>query len=369
MPISMPHFRRSVVGRPVHEAAHNAITDRVRLKRLSAPQQPDIGWVSLAADAVAVTVELVAVARVTSVDRGRFRCTDSIAVRVRDVDRGGRRWCCGHRRSFWCVCFGWWCRALSCGGRGERLEPEPVLVDSSQLGCIVNPELRTERGRTSVGLADLSPYLSPRGVTDEFISVRAPTYAVALVVVERLERRPETEFERPPYWFGAGVVVASLPPELGDGETPIELYVLSDGVTRGVAGQGPVPTDSCRWRNSWQTPGKSVAELADALVAIPGRQATTPVPITVGGHEGLYFEWSLPANLDITTCDDEKSVAWTGAAQTRSHDIRGLIDRIWILDVDGQRILIDVLSLPVEQEVIRQRVDEVIDSLRFAANA
>lgn len=44
-----------------------------------------------------------------------------------------------------------------------------------------------------------------------------------------------------------------------------------------------VPTDSCRWRDSWETPGESVAELAEALVAIPRRQATSPVPVTVGG--------------------------------------------------------------------------------------
>jgi hypothetical protein len=130
-----------------------------------------------------------------------------------------------------------------------------------------------------------------------------------------------------------------------------------------------VATNSCRWIDSWENPGESVAEFAEALVAIPGRQATSPVPVTVGGYDGLYLEWSLPADLDITTCDEEKTVAWTGPVlMTRSHSTPGQIDRIWILDVEGQRILIDVISLPVEQETIRERVDEVIDSLRFAVN-
>jgi hypothetical protein len=127
-----------------------------------------------------------------------------------------------------------------------------------------------------------------------------------------------------------------------------------------------VSTDSCRWQDSWETPGESVAELADALVAMPGRQATTPVPVTLGGYEGLYLEWSLPADLDLATCDEETAVAWKGDfGRTRGHDIPGMIDRIWVLDVEGERILIDAISLPVEQEIIRQRVDEVIDSLRF----
>ena len=128
-----------------------------------------------------------------------------------------------------------------------------------------------------------------------------------------------------------------------------------------------VATDSCRWKDSWATPGESVADFAEALVAIPGRRATAPVPVRVGGHEGLYLEWSLPADLDVATCDDATTVAWTGAGRRRTHDIPGLIDRIWILDVEGRRILIDAISLPVEQETIRPRVDEVIDSLRFAA--
>ena len=79
------------------------------------------------------------------------------------------------------------------------------------------------------------------------------------------------------------------------------------------------------------------------------------------------------AGMDDEICtafdDDGKTVAWTGAAKrTRSHYWAGVIDQIWILDVEGTRILIDVISMPVEQEIIRERADEVIDSLRLAAN-
>ena len=106
-----------------------------------------------------------------------------------------------------------------------------------------------------------------------------------------------------------------------------------------------VATDSCQWRGSFENPGESVTELADALVAVPGRQATTPVPVTV------------------------EAVAWTAKiGRTRTHD-PGEIDRIWILDVEGERILIDVLSVPGWQEVTGEPVDEVIDSLRFVIDA
>ena len=128
-------------------------------------------------------------------------------------------------------------------------------------------------------------------------------------------------------------------------------------------------TDSCQWRGSFENPGESVTELADALVAVPGRQATTPVPVTVGGYDGVYLEWSLSADLDPATCDDGEAVAWTAKiGRTRTHD-PGEIDRIWILDVEGERILIDVLSVPGWQEVTGEPVDDVIDSLRFVIDA
>jgi hypothetical protein len=130
-----------------------------------------------------------------------------------------------------------------------------------------------------------------------------------------------------------------------------------------------VATDSCQWRGSFENPGESVTELADALVAVPGRQATAPVPVTVGGYDGIYLEWSLSADLDPATCDEGKTVAWTAKiGRTRAHD-PGEIDRIWILEVEGERILIDVLSLPGWQGVTGEPVDEVIESLRFVVDS
>lgn len=83
-----------------------------------------------------------------------------------------------------------------------------------------------------------------RVIDGELVTVGARSDEVALDVAERLEQLPETEFARAPYRSENRVVVASLPAELGDGETPIEFTAASDGLTVVVDGQGPFfPTD------------------------------------------------------------------------------------------------------------------------------
>ena len=110
-----------------------------------------------------------------------------------------------------------------------------------------------------------------RVVDDEFVSIGAATYDLAVEVVERLERHPETDFARPPYWFGAGEVVATLPPELGGG-TPLELLAWTDGVTLDVDGQGPFfPTDEpIRFIGMTRRPPDQGGATTVAAVTSPG---------------------------------------------------------------------------------------------------
>jgi len=252
------------------------------------------------------------------------------------------------------------------------------------------------RRRIIVGLAALSMVTAacagsdgsaaePADPSPTAVSTAPPTGSTTVEVADTTPEATEPATRSTPpiplgdddrvFYAGVDTVVVA------DAPAPWELFSVSTlGMRRdlgtaewvGISFWDPwaVASDPCQWIGSWETPGETVADLAEALVAVPGRQVTEPVPVTVGGFDGLYFEWSLPADLDIASCDQATTAAWSGAAaKTRKHDLPGLVDRIWILDIDGQRILIDVISLPVEQDIIRSRVDEVIDSLRFAATA
>ena len=64
--------------------------------------------------------------------------------------------------------------------------------------------------------------------------------------------------------------------------------------------------------------------------------ATDPVPVAIDGHDGLYLEVSTPAKLDYGTCHEDGLVIWDDAAAWSEP----AVTRIWILDVDGQRVVL-----------------------------
>lgn len=91
--------------------------------------------------------------------------------------------------------------------------------------------------------------------------------------------------------------------------------------------------------------GPSVADLANALAAQPLRSGTDPVPVTVGGYDGLYVELSVPAEVDVSACPSGVFSLWPGRAQ-HVQEILGQVDMVWIVDVDGQRITFDAAHMP-----------------------
>jgi len=88
--------------------------------------------------------------------------------------------------------------------------------------------------------------------------------------------------------------------------------------------------------------GPSVADLANALAAQALRAGTDPVPVTVGGYDGLYVELSVPDDVDVAACPDGQFRMWPGRWQSAP----GQVDMVWIVDVEGQRIVLDTSHFP-----------------------
>jgi hypothetical protein len=86
--------------------------------------------------------------------------------------------------------------------------------------------------------------------------------------------------------------------------------------------------------------GPSVADLSEALAAQQLRASTDPVPVTVGGYDGLYVELTVPMDVDASACPGGVFGLWPGRAQ-RYQEILGQVDMVWIVDVDGQRLVFD----------------------------
>jgi hypothetical protein len=126
----------------------------------------------------------------------------------------------------------------------------------------------------------------------------------------------------------------------------------------------------CRWLGPTITPGPTVADLATALQSIPIRNASEPEPVKVGGFDGLYMQWSVPDEVDFDDCDEGFFESWRGdiTGTDRYQQAPGQVDRLWILDIEGQRLVIDAFYLPGTPEEDRHEIDDIIDSIRFSTS-
>lgn len=141
---------------------------------------------------------------------------------------------------------------------------------------------------------------------------------------------------------------------------------------------GQVYRDPCHWQGTEADPGPGVQNLVAALVAQPMRHATSPKDVSLAGHPGRYLELSVPADLksstwtDFDACDIEPSNghhdfrSWLGnGLGTRYLQAPGQVDRLWVLDVDGQRLVVDATYTPDTTPIDRNELAQIVKSIRF----
>ena len=144
---------------------------------------------------------------------------------------------------------------------------------------------------------------------------------------------------------------------------------------------GEVYGHPCKWQGTLFDPGPTVDDLANALVDIPMRHASEPVDVSIDGYLGKYLEWSVPADIGSGTteqevfkdCDTDAGEhyfeSWIGDPAgwggDRYHQAAGQIDRLWILDVDGVRFVIDAFSMPGSTKNEIATLVDVVESITF----
>jgi hypothetical protein len=126
-----------------------------------------------------------------------------------------------------------------------------------------------------------------------------------------------------------------------------------------------VYANGCHWLGPMIHPGPTVDELAAVLAARPLRNATAPVAATLGGHHGKYLEWSVPVDIHFSDCDGALFKSWNEVEGDRYQQGPGQVDRLWILDVEGHRLVIDATYMPAATEQDRGELATVVDSIVF----
>src|SRR5262249_1061479 len=133
-------------------------------------------------------------------------------------------------------------------------------------------------------------------------------------------------------------------------------------------GVGRVYPTPCRGKGKpLVDPGGGVTGVAAAPAKQPLRDAAIPAVAALDGRRARDLEPSGPAGVPFDECDEGTFESWTanGWASDRSEQKPGQVDRVWILRVDGQRLVVDASYLPHATTSDRAELQRVVSSIRF----
>jgi len=121
-----------------------------------------------------------------------------------------------------------------------------------------------------------------------------------------------------------------------------------------------VLTDPCHHRTARDV-GPTVDDLARALTR-QSSPSTRPTPVVLDGHDGLAMDVTVPPRTDLATCTDGEYPLWPDLAHS---DHPGVVHHLWILDVDGTRLVVVVSNYPDQPETQHQELLAIAESVHF----
>ncbi len=127
-----------------------------------------------------------------------------------------------------------------------------------------------------------------------------------------------------------------------------------------------VYADACHYDKGLAHPGPTVDALATALATMPGLDATTPTDVTLGGYQGKQLTLTAPASTAGCTLAPDGYAIWQLPLGAIHSMMPGERDRVWILDVDGQRLVIDAAEVPGQTAEAKAEIQGILDSIRIA---
>jgi hypothetical protein len=127
-----------------------------------------------------------------------------------------------------------------------------------------------------------------------------------------------------------------------------------------------VYSDPCEWAGTLLDPpiDPSVDGLVVGLASQKDRHATAPTDVSLSGFTGKYMELTTPAGIDVADCDGGEFRTWIDADGQRSLEANQR-DLLWIVDVDGTRIVIDAALGPDTTPQDRADRTHMVESIRI----
>lgn len=125
-------------------------------------------------------------------------------------------------------------------------------------------------------------------------------------------------------------------------------------------------TDSCPSVALDPPVGPTVDDLASAWAGLTAFDATAPTDITIDGFDGKQVEFTVP-DYDEATCpygdlmllqDNSGQDGYWAQGPNQHH-------QLWILDVDGTRLVIAGFWYPDTSDQDRSDIDEILNSIQI----
>jgi hypothetical protein len=109
----------------------------------------------------------------------------------------------------------------------------------------------------------------------------------------------------------------------------------------------------------------SVDGLVAGLASQKGHPATTPTDVKVDGYAGKYIEMTVPAGIDVAECDHGEFRTWKDPHGCCRYLEAGQRDLLWIVEVDGERLVIDAALGPQTTEQDRADRLHMVKSIKI----
>ena len=129
-----------------------------------------------------------------------------------------------------------------------------------------------------------------------------------------------------------------------------------------------VYAEPCQWSGTLLDPpiDSSVDGLVAGLTSQKDRHATAPTDVSLSGFTGKYMEMTTPAGIDVTDCDGGEFRAWIDLEGQRNLEADQR-DLLWIVAVDGTRLVIDSALGPDTTPKDRADRIQMVESIRIEA--
>ena len=139
-----------------------------------------------------------------------------------------------------------------------------------------------------------------------------------------------------------------------------------------------VYADSCHWKAGPNPEPKGAQAAATAFSAQKGHQPTQPKQVTVAGLPAWHVQLTVPADqptsgtsddLQFTGCDNGQFASWAvlpgDGLPSRFHQGPSQIDDLYIVDVKGKTVVLDLVSDPKITSSDKAELEGMLASVKF----